>query len=121
MGRNHVFQLPDTSAEEPDPKRLSRTMRGLIMTAERAWYEELMSNWYRGWTFQETLLTEEFGYERFQETAPSGSLPVAMVKADKSIQLSSPERPIKPKPGDMVFWFGPKPEKTKPADKPVEA
>lgn len=119
MGRHHVFQLPDTSVEEPDPKRLSRTMRGLIMPAERAWYEELMSNWYHGWTFQKTLLTDEFTYERFQETFPAGSLPVAMVKADKAIQLYSPELSIKPKPGDMIVWFGPKPEKAKPSDKPA--
>ncbi|HEY5682659.1 MAG TPA: sodium:proton antiporter, partial [Sulfuricaulis sp.] len=97
MGRNHVFQLPDTSVEEPDPQRLSRTMRGLIMPTERAWYEELMSNWYHGWTFQKTLLTDEFTYERFQETFPKGSLPVAVIKADKSIQLNSPELSIKPK------------------------
>lgn len=120
MGRNHVFQLPDTSVEEPDPQRLSRTMRGLIMPTERAWYEELMSNWYHGWTFQKTLLTDEFTYERFQETFPKGSLPVAVIKADKSIQLNSPELSIKPKPGDTVIWFGPKPEKAKPFDKPIE-
>jgi NhaP-type Na+/H+ or K+/H+ antiporter len=120
MGRNHVFQLPDTSVEEPDPQRLSRTMRGLIMPAERAWYEELMSNWYHGWTFQKTLLTDEFTYERFQESFPTGSLTVAVIKADKSIALYSPELSIKPKPGDTVVWFGPKPEKAKPSDKPIE-
>ncbi|MDH3309986.1 MAG: cation:proton antiporter [Gammaproteobacteria bacterium] len=120
MGRNHVFQLPDTSVEEPDPQRLSRTMRGLIMPAERAWYEELMSNWYHGWTFQKTLLTDEFTDERFQETIPTGSLTVAVIKADKSIQLYSPELSIKPKPGDTVVWFGPKPEKAKPSDKPIK-
>jgi hypothetical protein len=111
MGRNHVFQLPDTSVEEPDPKRLPRTVRGLIMPGERAWFEELMSNWYRGWTFQKTLLTEEFTFENFQTASPEGSLPVAAVKADGGVQLNSPEQPLKPKPGDTVVWFGPKQEK----------
>ena len=40
---------------------------------------------------------------------------MAVVKADNKVQLSSPEQPIKPKPGDVVIWFGPKQEKAKPA------
>jgi NhaP-type Na+/H+ or K+/H+ antiporter len=119
MGRNHVFQLPDTSVEEPDPKRLPRTVRGLIMPGERAWFEELMSNWYRGWTFQKTLLTDEFDFERFNATSPEGGLPVALVREGGGVQLNSPEQPIKPKSGDTVIWFGPKTEKPKPP-KPAE-
>jgi len=115
MGRNRVFQLPDTSVEEPDPKRLPRTVRGLIMPGERAWFEELMSNWYRGWTFQKTLLSEEFSFEDFQAASPEGGLPVAAVKADGGVQLNSPEQPLKPKPGDTVIWFGPKQEKSRAA------
>lgn len=115
MGRNCVFQLPDTSVEEPDPKRLPRTMRGLIVPGERAWFEELMSNWYRGWTFQKTLLTEEFGFENLQAASPAGSLPVVAVKANGKVEFNSPEQPFKPKAGDMVIWFGPKPEKAQPA------
>ncbi|MGE5242275.1 MAG: cation:proton antiporter [Bacteroidota bacterium] len=115
MGRNRVFQLPDTLVEEPDPKRLPRTVRGLIMPGERAWFEELMSNWSRGWTFQKTLLTEEFTFENLQTTSPEGSLPVVTVKADGKVQLSSPEQPLKPKSGDTVIWFGPKPEKSRAA------
>ena len=113
MGRNRVFQLPDTSVEEPDPKRLPRTVRGLIMPGERAWYEELISNWYRGWTFQKTLLSEEFTFENLQAASPEGSLPVAAVKGDGGVQLNSPEQPFKPKPGDTVIWFGPKQEKSR--------
>ena len=113
MGRNRVFQLPDTSVEEPDPKRLPRTVRGLIMPGERAWYEELISNWYRGWTFQKTLLSEEFTFENLQAASPEGSLPVAAVKGDGGVQLNSPEQPFKLKPGDTVIWFGPKQEKSR--------
>lgn len=115
MGRNHVFQLPDAS-EETDPKRLSRTLRGLFLPSEQAWYEELLSNWYRGWTFQKTQLTEEFDFERFQESNPPGALTVAVVKAGGGVQLNSPELPVKPKTGDTIVWFGPKPEKSKAAE-----
>jgi NhaP-type Na+/H+ or K+/H+ antiporter len=108
LGRHCVFQLPDVSAEEPDPKRLPRTVRGLIAPAERAWYEELMSNWYRGWTFQKTQLTEVFGYEEFLASCPEGSMPIAAMKPEGAVQLHSPEHPIKPKVGDTVIWFGEK-------------
>ena len=115
MGRNRVFQLPDTSVEEPDPKRLPRTVRGLITPGERAWFEELMSNWYRGWTFQKTQLSEEFTFENLQAALPEGGLPIAAVKADGGMQLNSPEQPLKPKPGDTVIWFGSKQDKGRPA------
>ncbi len=111
MGRHRVFQLPDVSVEEPDPKRLARARRGLITPAERAWFEDLIARWYRGWTFQKTLLTEEFTYERCMAICPEGSLPILLVKEDGKVEFNSPEQPFKPGAGDTVIWFGPKPGK----------
>lgn len=93
----------ETIVEEPNPRRLRRTVRGLIMPGERAWFEERMSIWYRGWIFQKALLTEEFNFERFQASCPDGGLPAAVLKADGRIEPRSPEQPIKPKPGDVVI------------------
>jgi NhaP-type Na+/H+ or K+/H+ antiporter len=115
IGRNRVFQLAEVAGDESDPKRLPRTMRGLILGAEGVWYEELQARWYRGWTFQKTLLTEEFDYEEFLASAPQGAMPIGSVKPEGEIQLHSPEQPIKPKVGDIVFWFGEKRESGAPS------
>lgn len=108
IGRHHVFQLAEVAGDESDPKRLPRTVRGLMLGTERAWYEDLHAKWYRGWTFQKTPLTEAFGYDAFLASCPEGSMPIAALKPEGAIQLHSPEHPIKPKTGDTVIWFGEK-------------
>jgi hypothetical protein len=108
MGRTRVFQLPDVSAEEPDPKRLPRTKRGLITPGERALFEDLLSKWYRGWSFQKTQLTEEFDYQTWLASLPEGSLPVLLIDEGGGVVFNSPELPFKPKPTDTIIWFGPK-------------
>jgi len=109
MGRTRVFQLPDAAAEEPDPKRLPRTRRGRIVPAEKAWYEELLSRWYRGWTFQKTRLTDEFDFDKCMAACPADSLAVAIVRESGGVEFQSPEQPVKPRTGDQVIWFGPRP------------
>jgi len=108
MGRTRVFQLPDATSEEPDPKRLPRTRRGLVTPGEKAWFEELLSSWYRGWTFQKTLLSDEFDFEQFTATLPEGALPFVLIRENNAVEFFSPEQPVKPKAGDTVVWFGPK-------------
>ncbi len=114
LGRNRVYQLPYITAGESDPKRLPRTVRGLVSPDEEALYEDLLRRWYGGWTFQKTQLTETFTYERFVDGRPQGSLPIVVLKEGGDIQFESPEQRIKPRPGDLVIWFGPKPEKKVP-------
>lgn len=114
LGRNRVYQLPYITAAESDPKRLPRTVRGLVSPAEEAMYEDLLRRWYGGWTFQTTQLTEAFTYQQFLDGRPEDSLPIAALKESGDIQFESPEQRIRPRPGDLVIWFGPKPEKKVP-------
>jgi NhaP-type Na+/H+ or K+/H+ antiporter len=111
LGRNRVFQLPEPAGDDVDPKRLPRTVRGLILAADEARFDELMSNWYRGWSFQRTRLSDQFGYEEFLASRPADSLVVLLQRADGGIQVNSPEHPLKPKSGDLLLWFGPRAEK----------
>lgn len=111
LGRNRVFQLPEPAGDDVDPKRLPRTVRGLILGADEARFDELMSNWYRGWSFQRTRLSEQFGFEEFLASRPADSLVVLLRRADGSIHVNSPEIQLKPKSGDLLLWFGPRVEK----------
>ncbi len=112
LGRNRVFQLPEPSGDDVDPKRLPRTVRGLILGADEARFEELMSYWYRGWHFQRTRLSEQFGFEEFTASRPANSLLLLLQRADGAIHVNSPEVTLKPKSGDLLLWFGPRTEKT---------
>jgi len=111
FGRNRVFQLPEPTGDEADPKRLPRTVRGLILASDEARYEDLMSHWYRGWSFQRTRLSDQFGYEEFVASRPADSLLVLLLRDDGTIHVNSPEHPLKPKSGDQLLWFGPRSEK----------
>lgn len=119
LGRQRVFQLPYRAPEDTAAKAVAPQMRGLFSPGADAQYEDLIAGWYRGWTFQKTNLTEAFTYEDCLAACPDKSVPVAIVSADGTPQFVSPERGIKPKPGDIVLWFGPKREK--PASKPIAA
>lgn len=111
LGRNRVYQLPYITAGEAAPKRLPRTVRGLVSPREDAMYEDLLRSWYRGWTFQTTQVTETFPYRRLLDSLPEGALPIAVIRGSGGVHFESPEQPISPRPGAWVIWFGPKAEK----------
>ena len=121
MGRNHIFQLPQANTDVPDPRRLPLTRRGLIAMGETAMYDDLLARWYRGQTFQRTMLSEQDSYEDFLASCPEGCQPVVLVRPGGALQLHSAEQPINPKTGDTVVWFGPKPGKAAPATAVEEA
>lgn len=116
LGRGHIFQLPALSPDASEEKRVARTLRGLIAPSENARFDELLVLWYRGWTFQRTRLSENYAHDELQRQWPSGSIAVALIKENGVVQINSPERPIKPVPGDMVVWFGPKAGKAGPSE-----
>jgi len=113
LGRNRVFQIPVAPLEDTESRRIPRTVRGLITPSDKVLYEDLLVNWYRGWTFQKATLTEAFTYEDFFGRRPRESLPVLAVGEGGKVQFSSHEQPISPKPGDTVVWFGLKGDKAK--------
>ena len=116
LGRNRVFQVP-VALEETESRRLPRGVRGLMAPSEDARYEDLLVDWYRGWTFQKATLTDEFTYQDFLAARPERSLPVPvlMLGEGRKVRFNSQEQPISPKPGDTLVWFGVKGEKVKPA------
>lgn len=108
LGRGQVYQLPMYDTEDDDPRSLARTNRGRVAFGEKAVYEELWSHLAAGWTFQKTSLTEEYGWEEYQDECAEETIQVAEVSGDGDVSLNSPTRPISPKAGSTVISFGPK-------------
>ncbi|HKK05554.1 MAG TPA: sodium:proton antiporter [Gammaproteobacteria bacterium] len=111
VGRHRVFQLPQFAADENGAKRHTRTTRGLVAPSRDAQYETLIERWYRGWTFQKTHLTEEFGFDDCMAACPEGAIAVALVRGNEEVLFLSPDYSAKPRPGDVVVWFGTKQDK----------
>jgi hypothetical protein len=69
-------------------------------------FEDLERNWYGGWTFQRTNLTEDYQQEAFLTGLPEGALPLLVVTAKGAVRLVGVDHPLKTQAGDRVVWFG---------------
>jgi len=110
LGRNKIYQLPIYSADDDDPRALTRTVRGQVAFGEDAVYEDLWSHLAAGWKFHKTRLTESYGWEEFQHECAEGTLHVMLIDTSGEIAVHSPQRRFEPRAGDTVISFGP--EKT---------
>ncbi len=120
LGRSNVLQLPLQDQDETDARGLPRTRRGMIALPRELLFEDLLERYYRGWTFQRTRLSESFDYGDFGHRKPQQSIVFLVVSEQGVLQFNSPERRLRPVPGDQVIWLGPRPERTEPPHKPGE-
>jgi NhaP-type Na+/H+ or K+/H+ antiporter len=110
LGRNRVFQLPAETDSGNESRQIQRGMRGLIAPTAEAHYEMLLENWYRGWSFHKTQLSEAFNMAQYAEIFPAESLIVALIAENGQIQFNSSEQPLNPKNGDILIGYGPGPK-----------
>lgn len=70
FGRSHVFQLSgyDGSADngngEDDPRAIAYTARGRTVIRRGRGYESLARDWWAGWRFRTTTLSDEYNLEQ---------------------------------------------------------
>jgi NhaP-type Na+/H+ or K+/H+ antiporter len=104
LGRQRVYQLP--AEEVAEQRRLAPTARGLTAFAEGVRFEDLERNWYGGWTFQGTNITEDFGQAAFLAGLPQEAVVLLVITAKGAVRVIAAEQPLKAEPGDRVLWFG---------------
>lgn len=109
--RRHVYQLA------AEPSHASRTpgsgLRGRTFLDSELQYEDLQRGWYRGWTFQATSITQEFGVEQLRDLLPEGARPILTIDKEGGIRLLAADEQLKAEPGQRVLWFGAKLERIK--------
>jgi hypothetical protein len=104
LGRHRVYQLP--AEEVAEHRRPGPTARGLTAFADGVQFEDLERNWYGGWTFQRTSITEDYGQEAFLAALPEDAVPLLVITAKGAVRVIAAERPLKAEAGDRVLWFG---------------
>ncbi len=117
--RRHVFQLASEPASER--RKPAAGSRGRIFIDAEIQHDDLQRNWYRGWTFQATSITKEFGVEKFSAALPEGALPILSISDDGGVRLFAAEDRLQAEPGQRLLWFGPKNERVKPNDAAARA
>ncbi|MEE2565588.1 cation:proton antiporter [Hyphobacterium marinum] len=112
LGRSHVYQLSaqDPAAEgqgEDDPKAIAFTARGRTLLARGRNYEAVSADWWRGWRFRATKITEEYTVTDALASLSEGAEPVLELRSDGRIALLGPARKPQGGPGSVLLSFGP--------------
>jgi NhaP-type Na+/H+ or K+/H+ antiporter len=111
MGRSNVFQI-GAYKEKSERKALSFTLGGRQLMSPGISYNELEQKTHEGWTFQSTRITDEFTFEKFQNSRPDGTHIVLWRKPDGKLVPGKAINDHQPQPKDVILSFAmAKPEK----------
>ncbi|MEM1316958.1 MAG: sodium:proton antiporter [Pseudomonadota bacterium] len=109
IGRNNVFQIGNLRNEK-ERQALRLTLGGRQLFSEGKSLSELRTHMWQGWTFQNTLITEEFTFEDHQASRAQGSETMFWVKPNGDIHFKHGDQENEPELEDVVFTFGPTPK-----------
>ncbi len=103
LGREFVYQLPISS--DVQPRQLQNTVTGRVLFGEAAYYEVLLSRYYRGWRFQKTPITQGYSAQDYFERVGEEAMPFLLVRASGKLVFRHGDVELKPEPGDSVVAF----------------
>ncbi|MDF1609546.1 sodium:proton antiporter [Hoeflea sp. YIM 152468] len=102
LGRSHVFQIGRT--DEKARQALNFTLGGRSLTEEPVSFLELRDKLLKGWTFQLTRLTDEFGWDAYEASRPEGALILLWIKPSGAIVFATASS-SSPGPNDRILSF----------------
>ena len=110
LGRHKVFQLSTQDAEGDDdddnPRGIGSGARGRTLIRRGRGYDALIRDLYRGWTFSQTKLTEQYTLTDLQKDRP-GSDFIAEIRPTGELVFLGPHRDARGGDGSVVIGFGP--------------
>ncbi|RLQ88169.1 cation:proton antiporter [Notoacmeibacter ruber] len=109
VGRDRVFQIGD-GRPRPESQTMNFTLGGRPLTRDpELAYFDLRALIDRGYVFTSTTLTEEFTFERYQETRPEKTILLLWITNAGDLVFRSTTRETDPAPGHRLISFGPPP------------
>ncbi|MEM6627858.1 MAG: cation:proton antiporter [Pseudomonadota bacterium] len=106
LGRHHVFQLSTQDAQEDDPRAIVLSARGRTLGGRGRTYDAFTRDFYRGWVFSKTPLTEDYKLADLRRDRPDADL-LAEIRPDGGLVFLGPSRDPKAGPGAVIIAFGP--------------
>lgn len=113
LGRSRVFQLSahesgeDTERAEDDPRAIAFTARGRTLIRRGRGYDSLARDWWRGWRFRATRLTEEYTLAHHLEALGEKPDLLLAQQPGGTLVLLGPGREPPEAPGTLIVSFGP--------------
>jgi NhaP-type Na+/H+ or K+/H+ antiporter len=104
LGRHRVWQLGGDDAQ--DSKVIARTSRGGALIRTGRSFESLAHDWWSGWRFRATKLTETYALEDLKRDRPESDL-VAERRPDGGFSFLGAGVQPKGAPGSVILTFGP--------------
>ncbi|HHL42785.1 MAG TPA: sodium:proton antiporter, partial [Hellea balneolensis] len=106
LGRHRVFQISGQENETADPEAIAFTARGRTLATHGRSFDVLTRDWWSGWRFRSTTLSEEYTFEDFIKDRGE-DIDILMAKRpDGSLDFQSPDNPSKAE-GSTLLTFGP--------------
>jgi hypothetical protein len=102
FGRAEVYQLSAGSREEEGKDVVAKHLRGRILFGSEATYTRLASRIARGAIIKTTGLTEEFGYQAFQDEYGDKAVPLFLINADGKLTVFTSDSRLELKPGQKL-------------------
>jgi len=106
FGRHRVWQLSALDREDRDAKAIAFTARGRTLLRSGRGFDAVSQDWWRGWRFRATPLTEEYTLEDLREDRPDADF-VMERRPDKSIVFIGHNAPARGGPGAVILTYGP--------------
>ena len=101
-----MFQLSASDRDDDDPKGLGLETRGRTLIKRGRTYDGLIRDFYRGWMFSATELTEKYTLDDLKADRPDADI-VVEIRPDRSLVFPGYNREPRGGPGSIIVSFGP--------------
>lgn len=109
FGRGNVMQI-GLAGDGGERRAYSFTVGGRPLFKPRKSLSKLRSEIWKGSTFQNTRISEEFGFTDYLESRTDETCILCWVKPDGKIIFRASDREAEPTEGDTLVAFGPPPK-----------
>ncbi|MDG1418168.1 MAG: sodium:proton antiporter [Maricaulis sp.] len=116
FGRSRVFQLSgfdgpvDNGESEEDPRAIVYTARGRTAIRRGRGFDSLARDWWAGWRFRTTTLSEEYTLEQCLSDDGETSDVILSRAANGKIAICGPGKQPSATPGTVLIRFAPSEE-----------
>ncbi len=108
--RKEIYQLQPEDMSEEDHENQPGHLHGRFLFRKHITYADLHHKYFLGNKFKKTKLTEEFGYEEFQEYYNNKALPLFIINEKRELTVLTLDQELMPKAGQTLISLVPKVE-----------
>jgi len=106
LGRHRVFQVSGSEQDESDPTTITFTARGRTLSTHGRSFDALTRDWWSGWRFRSTTLSDSYSYDDFIRDRGEGIDILVAKRPDGTLDFLNPGQKSK-SDGSTLLSFGP--------------